>query len=85
MGGNDQERRAELIYLPEPSWAPAFTATGVALVVVGLFAGWVWAAAGAAFLLGGLGRWIGLIRNDAAHLPREQRPTTAVVPPIEAE
>ena len=84
MAGDDGNR-AELIYLPEPSWAPAFTAAGIALVLLGLFAGWVWAAVGAAFAIAGLGRWVKLVRNDLSHLPRQQRPLTAVVPPLETD
>lgn len=81
----ERDAQAELIYLPAPSWAPAFVAAGIALVLLGLFAGWVWSAGGAAFLLGGLGRWIHLVRDDLSHLPREQRPLTAVVPPLETD
>jgi hypothetical protein len=70
----------ELIYLPEPSWAPAITAAGLTLVVVGLFTLWVYSVAGGIVALLALRSWIRHARRDVARLPREQRPVTAVLP-----
>jgi len=81
MGGNGRAPQAtELVYVPEPSWTPAFVAFGLAAVLVGLFAGWVWIATGAALGLLALRRWIGDVADDLRRLPRRQDPTTATLP-----
>ena len=36
----------ELVYVPGNSWTPVFVAFGLAGLLVGIFAGWVWAVAG---------------------------------------
>jgi len=81
MGENGRAPAAtELVYVPEPSWTPAFVAFGLAGVLVGIFAGWVWMAAGAALGLLALRRWVRDVRDDLRHLPRRQDPTTATLP-----
>ena len=76
------ERPSELVYLPEPSWAPVIAALGLALVVGGLAVGWVLSVIGALFFIPAVWSWIGSTRESVARLPRRQRPVTAVVPPV---
>jgi hypothetical protein len=76
------ERPSELVYLPEPSWAPLFTAAGLALIVAGLAIGWVLSVIGLLLFAPGLWSWIGDVRRSVARLPRRQRPVTAVIPPV---
>jgi hypothetical protein len=70
----------ELVYLPEPSWTPAFVAAGLAGVLVAIFAGWVWAVAGAALGLLALRKWVKDIGGELRRLPRHQDVTTAPLP-----
>jgi hypothetical protein len=70
----------ELVYLPEPSWVPAIAAVGLAMVIVGLFVGWVVSVIGALIFLPALRSWVGRIRESFSRLPRRQRPVTAVLP-----
>ena len=70
----------ELVYLPEPSWVPAIAAVGLAMVIVGLFVGWVVSVIGALILLPALRSWVGRTRESFSRLPRRQRPVTAVLP-----
>jgi hypothetical protein len=72
----------ELVYVPAPSWIPFFAAAGLAGVVVGLFAGLVWALIGAIVLIAALIRWTRTVGDEISRMPRAQRPTTAVIPPI---
>jgi hypothetical protein len=72
----------EMIYLPRPSWLPPLTGVGLALVVVGLYAGWVMLVVGAAIALPAIWRWITQTRNAFSRLPRDQRPATAVLPAV---
>ena len=72
----------ELVYVPQPSAVPAMTAIGFALIVVGLFVGWVVSVIGALIFLPALWRWIGQTRESLARLPRRQRPVTAVLPAV---
>jgi len=76
------ERASELVYLPEPAWAPMLTATGLALILAGLAIGWVLSVIGALIFLPALWSWIGHARTSVARLPRRQRPVTAVIPPV---
>jgi hypothetical protein len=71
----------ELVYESEPSWAPLFVAFGIAGVLVGLFAGWVWAAVGGVLALLALRSWVSGVADELRRLPREQRLTTATLPP----
>jgi hypothetical protein len=73
---------AELIYVPRPSWQPALTAAGLAGVLVGLFAGWPYAVVGAAVLLLSLRAWVRETGDEIAHLPRQQRLSSAVLPAV---
>jgi hypothetical protein len=70
----------ELIYAPEHSWAPVFVAFGLAGVLVGIFAGWFWMAAGAVLGLLALRSWIATIAGDLRRLPRRQDPSIARLP-----
>lgn len=72
----------ELIYLPEPSWLPVIAAAGLAMILAGLFIGWVVMVIGALFFLPALWTWIGRTRKSFARLPRRQRPVTAVLPAV---
>jgi hypothetical protein len=80
------EQPTELVYLPTPSWAPAFLALGVTLAVCGIFAegfmvrGWVWSIVGVVIALAALrGIVTGAVR-DFYRLPRRQRVRGAVLP-----
>ena len=76
----------EQIYLPRPSWGPAFFALGAALLVCGIFAegfmvrGWVYAIFGAIFLFAALRTMISDAARDFFRLPRRQRVRGAVLP-----
>jgi hypothetical protein len=70
----------ELVYVPKPSWAPAFTAVGLAVLIVGLFKGWVLIVVGAVILLAALRSWVIDVTDGVGRLPRHQRPTAAVIP-----
>ncbi len=70
----------ELVYVPRPSWVPAFTAFGIALVLVGLFAGWFYSAVGAVFLIAAVIRWAKDAGDEVSRMPLEQRTVTAVLP-----
>lgn len=72
----------ELVYLPPSSWLPAFTALGIALVVVGLFAWWVYAVFGAVIALVATIAWIRRAVAETSRLPIEQRPRSAVLPAV---
>jgi hypothetical protein len=70
----------EQIILPRPSLAPAFLAIGVAVAVVGAFAGWVYSAIGGAIALIALLIWVRSAASEFSALPRRQRIETAVLP-----
>jgi hypothetical protein len=72
----------ELVYVPRPSWIPFFAAAGLTGLLVGLFAGIVWATIGAVVLVAALLTWLRRASDELSRLPRSQRPTTAVLPPI---
>ena len=72
----------ELVYVPEPSWLPLLAAAGIAMILAGLFLGWVVMVIGALFLIAALWSWIGRTRTSLARLPRRQRPVTAVLPAV---
>ena len=77
---------SELVYLPKPSWAPAFFAAGIALVVGGLFMGefmlpgWCYVIAGAIVSIVALRSMIAIAVRDFYRLPRRQRIRGAVLP-----
>jgi hypothetical protein len=72
----------ELVYLPRPSWLPAFTALGIALAVVGLFAWWPYGVVGAIIALVSIVAWIRGAARETSRLPVEQRPASAVLPAV---
>ncbi len=71
----------ELIYVPAPSWAPAFTAAGLAGLAIGTFASWVISLIGGIVLLRAALYWYRDYAQQAERLPRRQRLTSAVIPP----
>lgn len=77
----------ELVYVPDPSWAPALIAVGGTAVAIGLFAGWPYAVVGAILALAALRAWIRSAGTETDRLPRTQRPSSAVLPaaPLRAE
>jgi hypothetical protein len=76
----------ELVYLPRPSWAPAFLALGAALAVNGiygegfLFRGYVYMLVGIVIVLLALRSLIAGAARDFYALPRRQRARSAVLP-----
>jgi hypothetical protein len=73
----------ELIYASGPSWAPAFTAVGVAAMAIGAFAGWIYALVGGLVLIRAAFAWYRDAEAQVERLPRRQRLTSAVIPPTE--
>ena len=71
----------ELIYVPAPSWAPAFTAVGLSALAIGAFAGWVISLVGGIVLIRAGIYWYRDYVQQAERLPRRQRLTSAVIPP----
>jgi hypothetical protein len=80
--GRQPPEPSELVYVPGASWLPVLTATGLAGLLVGLFAGWPYAVAGAILLLAALRAWVRKTGDDVARLPREQRLSAAVLPAV---
>jgi hypothetical protein len=76
----------ELIYEPRPSWAPAFFAVGVAVLVCGIFAegflvrGWIYAIFGAIFFIFAIRAMVSGSIRDFFTLPRRQRVRGAALP-----
>ncbi len=73
---------SELVYVPNPSWIPALVAVGLAGVLIGLFAGWPYAVAGAILVLASLRAWVRRTGDGLGRLPRGQRISTAVLPAV---
>lgn len=76
----------ELVYAPRPSWAPAFLAAGIAVMIGGIYAegfmvrGWIYSIVGAiVFLAAFRGLVKGAVR-DYFRLPRKQKVRGAVLP-----
>jgi hypothetical protein len=80
--GRQPPEPSELVYVPGPSWLPVLTAAGLAGILVGLFAGWPYAVAGAFVLLPSLWAWLRDAADQIARLPRQQRLTYAVLPAV---
>jgi hypothetical protein len=80
--GRRVQQPSELVYVPNPSWAPVLAGAGLAVVAIGLFAGWVYAVAGAIIALAALWGWIRSAGSEIERLPREQRLSTAVLPAV---
>ena len=78
----------ELLYEPRPSWAPAFLALGIAIMVNGIFAegflfrGWVYAIGGVVIALAAMRSLVAGAVRDFMRLPRKQRTRSAVIPPV---
>ena len=72
----------ELVYVAEPSWLPMLAAAGIAMILAGLFLGWVVLVIGVLFFIPALWSWIGRTRTSLARLPRRQHPVTAVLPAV---
>jgi hypothetical protein len=72
----------ELVYVPQPSWIPFFAAAGLTALLVGLYAGIVWAIGGAVVLLAAKLTWLRRTRDEISRMPRSQRQSTAVLPTI---
>lgn len=76
----------ETIYVPRPSWAPAFFAIGVLGLVCGTFAGgfmfppFVWAIFGAIFVLAAFRSIVRGSVRDYYRLPRRQETRGAALP-----
>jgi uncharacterized membrane protein YfcA len=76
----------ELIYLPKPSWAPAFLALGVVGLVCGVFASgfifapYIYAVIGAIIALIAFRSLIRGAIRDYYRLPRRQRARSAALP-----
>ena len=70
----------ERVFLTDPSPMPALLAVGIAALVVGLFAWWPYAVAGAALALFSLIGWLRANRRDLARMPTKQQTDTAPLP-----
>jgi hypothetical protein len=76
----------ELVYLPQPSWAPALFVLGALLIVNGiygegfLFRGWVYMIVGAVIALGALRSLVSGAVRDFYERPRRQRQGSTVLP-----
>lgn len=75
-------RPTELIYLPKPSWLPLIAAAGIAVLIAGIFAGWVYSVIGAVVGLIAIVAWIRDARTQVERLPLEQEPAAAVLPAV---
>jgi hypothetical protein len=72
----------ELVYVSQPSWIPFFYAAGLTVLLVGLYAGLVWALIGAVVVIVAKLIWLRRVGDEISRMPRSQRPTTAVLPTI---
>jgi hypothetical protein len=80
---NDRTPEAtELVYAAEPSWMPALVALGLLGVITGVFVWWPYALAGALIALPAMFAMVRGTRGDLERLPRRQKLTTAVLPPV---
>jgi hypothetical protein len=74
------QQPTERIYVTSPSWTPVLAATGLVFLVIGLFAWWPIAIAGALVLIPSLFAWLGANRRDIAAMPTQQHTDTAPIP-----
>jgi hypothetical protein len=85
-GAREVSEPGELIYPPQPSWAPAFFALGAALAVCGIFAegfmvrGWIYSIIGLIFVLAASRSMVRGARSSYRRLPRKQKIRGAVLP-----
>ena len=76
----------EMVYLPRPSWAPAFFAAGIGAMLCGIYANgfifpaWIYAIAGAIFFLAAFRSLVRGALRDYYRLPRKQKVRGAVLP-----
>ena len=56
--GRRVEPPSELVYVASPSWAPVLAGAGLAVVAIGLFAGWVYSVVGGIIAVAALWGWI---------------------------
>jgi hypothetical protein len=76
----------ELVYAPRPSWAPAFLAAGIAVMVGGIYAqgfmvrGWIYSIVGAIVFLAAFRSLVKGAVRDYFRLPRKQKVRGAVLP-----
>jgi hypothetical protein len=76
----------EMIYAPQPSWAPAFFAIGVLGLVCGtfasgfIFAPYIYAIIGAVILLGAFRSLVRGSIREYYRLPRQQKVPSAALP-----
>jgi hypothetical protein len=73
---------SELVYVPSSSWLPVLVAAGLAGLLIGLFAGWPYALAGAVVLLVSVWAWLRDAGDQLGRLPRRQSVTSAVLPAV---
>ena len=71
---------SELVYVPGPSWAPAFTAAALMMLTIGAFKGLVYVLIGAVLLARAILYWVRDADRQAESLPRRQQVSTAVIP-----
>jgi hypothetical protein len=72
----------ELVYVPDSSWLPAIVALGLLAVLAGIFVWWPYGVVGALLALPALVGVLRGTREDLERLPRRQKLTTAVLPPV---
>jgi hypothetical protein len=72
----------ELVYLPQGSWLPPLFALGLLGLLAGVFVWWPYGVIGAAIALPCLVLMFRGTATDVERLPRRQKPTTAVLPPV---
>jgi hypothetical protein len=76
----------EMVYTPRPSWGPVFMALGAVGLIAGIYAAgfifppFIYAIAGAIFLLAGFRNVVRSAIRDYFRLPRRQRVRGAALP-----
>ena len=80
--GRRVEPPSELVYVASPSWAPVLAGAGLAVVAIGLFAGWVYSVVGGIIAVAAVWGWIRSTGTEIERLPRRQRVSTAVLPAV---
>lgn len=76
----------EMVYLPRPSWAPAFFAAGIGAMLCGIYANgfifpaWIYAIVGAIFFLAAFRSLVKRAVRDYYRLPRKQKVRGAALP-----
>jgi len=80
MSSGQPSEPSELIYLPQPSFAPPLVASGIGLIAIGAFAGTAWWLLGLIILAFGVRAWYATADDEVSRMRREQTPGTAVLP-----